>query len=131
MEPTTLPFILAILGSSVITALITTLGRRRTDQAVINNTLLENARKDISQIRIENLRLRARLNEMDKRITSLKTDIEERELLIRIAEKENQQLKEKVDCLEKELGIKNEQMKGMEKRIKELEKALQEMKGPS
>ena len=131
MEPNTIPFILAILGSSVITALITTLGRRRTDQAVINNTLLENARKDISQIRIENLRLRARLNEMDKRITSLKTDIEERELLIRIAEKENQQLKEKVDCLEKELGIKNEQMKGMEKRIKELEKALQEMKGPS
>jgi len=60
MEPEILTIILSILGSSTITALITTLGRRRTDQAVINNTLLENARKDIAQIHLENLRLKAR-----------------------------------------------------------------------
>ena len=46
---------MSILGSIVITVLITTLGRQRTDQAVINNTLLENARKDIAHIRLENL----------------------------------------------------------------------------
>ena len=66
METNTLPIILAILGSSVITALITTLGRRRTDQAVINNTLLENARKYIAQIRTENGELRARIEELDR-----------------------------------------------------------------
>ena len=54
MEREIITILLTILGSSALTALITTLGHRRSDQAVINNTLLENARKDTSQIRLEN-----------------------------------------------------------------------------
>ena len=124
MDNNSLTIILSILGSSVITALITTLGKRRTDQSAINNTLLENARKDISQIRTENSELRMRIDAMEKRITTLKTEIEEREILVRIAEKENLELKEKVAALEKEICIKNGQIAALEKRIKELEKKI-------
>jgi chromosome segregation ATPase len=129
MEREIITILLSMLGSSVLTALITTLGRRKTDQAVINNTLLENARKDIAQIRTENGELRAMICALEKKIATLKTEIEEREILVRIAEKENQALKEKVDCLVRELGEKNEQIDGMEKRIKELEKTINELKG--
>jgi len=60
METDIITILLSMLGSSVITALITTLGGSRTNQVAINNTLLENARKDIAQIHLENLRLKAR-----------------------------------------------------------------------
>ena len=99
METNVLTILLAMLGSSVITAIITMLGKRRTDQAVINDTLLENARADISQIRQENSDLRVRIDGLEKRINTLKNDIEEREILIRIADKENLELKNKVDGL--------------------------------
>ena len=92
-----------MLGSSVLTALITTLGRRKTDQAAINNTLLENARKDIAQIRIENAELRTRIEELEKKISQMTGEIEEKEILNRILKKENEELKEKNRCLENEL----------------------------
>lgn len=114
-----------MLGSSVVTALITVIGRRKTDQAVINDTLLENARLDITQIRQENADLRARIDGLEKRINTLKNDIEEREILVRIAKKENEVLKEKVETLEKELCIKNQEIASLEGRIKELEKKLE------
>ena len=117
-----------MLGSSVITAIITMLGKRRTDQAVINDTLLENARADISQIRQENSDLRVRIDGLEKRINTLKNDIEEREILIRIADKENLELKNKVDGLEKELCQKDQEIAALEGRIKELEKTLAAMK---
>ena len=124
METNVLTIVLAMLGSSVLTAIITAMGKRRTDQAVINDTLLENARTDIVQIRKENSELRVRIDGLEKRINTLKTDIEEREILIRIAEKENQALKEKVEGLEKELCQKNIEIVALEGRIKELEDKL-------
>ena len=124
METNVLTIVLAMLGSSVITAIVTAVGRRKTDQAEINSTLLENARLDITQIRQENTALRTRIDGLEKRINTLKTDIEEREILIRIAEKENEALKEKVEGLEKELCVKNQQIQAMDKRIKELEDKL-------
>lgn len=131
MEKEIITILISMLGSSVITAMITTLGRRKTDQAVINNTLLENARKDIAQIRTENGELRAMICALEKKIATLKTEIEEREILIRIAEKENEELKEKVERLVQELGEKNSQIQAMEERIKELETKLDNMKGSS
>ena len=68
METNVLTIILSILGSSVITAIITTLGRRRADQANVADIMLENASNDIKQIRLENAELRARLGEMEKKI---------------------------------------------------------------
>ena len=124
METNVLTIVLAMLGSSVLTALITVLGRRKTDQATVNDILLENAGNDIRQIREENANLRARIDGLEKRINTLKTDIEEREILIRIAEKENQVLKEKVEGLEKELCQKNIEIVALEGRIKELEDKL-------
>ena len=124
METNVLTIVLAMLGSSVITAIVTAVGRRKTDQAEINSTLLENARLDITQIRQENTTLRTRIDGLEKRINTLKTDIEEREILIRIAEKENQALKEKVEGLEKELCQKNIEIVALEGRIKELEDKL-------
>ena len=44
---------MSILGSIMITVLITIFGRQRTDQSVSKNTLLENAGKDIAQMRLE------------------------------------------------------------------------------
>jgi predicted RNase H-like nuclease (RuvC/YqgF family) len=128
METDIITILLSMLGSSVLTALITTLGRRKTDQVAINNTLLENARKDIAQIRTENGELRAMICALEKKIATLKTDIEEREILIRIAEKENEVLKEKVEHLVQELGIKNKEIVAMQERIKELERSLEDMK---
>ena len=103
MEKDILAIILSILGSSTITALITTLGRRKTDQAAINNTLLENARKDIAQIRIENAELRTRIEELEKKISQMTGEIEEKEILNRILKKENEELRQKVQCLETEI----------------------------
>lgn len=109
MDTNTLTILLAVLGSSVITAVITALGKRKTDQALINSTLLDNARKDILQIRAENSEMRTRISELEKKITSLQKGIEDYETLLRIAEKENLELKAKNDCLEKELSkIKEE-----------------------
>ena len=124
METNVLTIVLAMLGSSVITAIVTAVGRRKTDQAEINSTLLENARLDITQIRQENTALRTRIDGLEKRINTLKTDIEEREILIRIAEKENEALKEKVEGLEKELCLKDQEITALEGRIKELEDKL-------
>ncbi len=121
MERDIITILLSMLGSSVITALITTLGRRKTDQAVINNTLLENARKDIAQIRTENGELRAMICALEKKIATLKTEIEEREILLRIAEKENEGLKEKVSQLTQELGGKNKQIARLQHKIDEIE----------
>lgn len=123
-----LTILLSILGSSVITALITTLGRRRADQASIADIMLENASNDIKQIREENADLRARLGEMENRINSMRIDIEERESLVKIADHENAELKKKVDGLEKELCVKNKEIKDLEARTKELEMALDALK---
>lgn len=124
METNVLTIILSILGSSVITAIITTLGRRRADQANIADIMLENASNDIKQIRLENAELRARLGEMESRINSMRIDIEERESLVKIADHKNAELKKKVEGLEKELCVKNKEIKDLEGRIDELEKAL-------
>ena len=99
MERDIITILLSMLGSSVITALITTLGRRKTDQAVINNTLLENARKDIAQIRTENGELRARIEELEKKISQMAGEIEEREILNHILTKENEELKRQLKAL--------------------------------
>lgn len=123
-----LTILLSILGSSVITALITTLGRRRADQASIADIMLENASNDIKQIREENADLRARLGEMEKKINCLRIDIEERESLIKIADHENAELKKKVEGLEKELCVKNKEIRNLEARTKELEMTLDEFK---
>lgn len=53
METNVLIILITTLGSVVITVLITTLGRQRTDQSVSKNALSKNARKDIPQIRLE------------------------------------------------------------------------------
>ncbi len=123
-----LTILLSILGSSVITALITTLGRRRADQASIADIMLENASNDIKQIREENADLRARLGEMEKKINCLRSDLEERESLIKITDHENNELRKKVEGLEKELCIKNKEIKDLEARTKELEMALDAFK---
>ena len=111
-----LTILLSILGSSVITALITTLGRRRADQASIADIMLENASNDIKQIREENADLRARLGEMEKKINCMRSDLEERESLIKITDQENNELRKKVEGLEKELCIKNKEIKDLEAR---------------
>ena len=128
METNVLTIILSILGSSVITAIITTLGRRRADQASIADIMLENASNDIKQIRLENAELRARLGEMESKINSMRIDIEERESLVKIADHENAELKKKVEGLEKELCVKNKEIKDLEARTKELEMTLDEFK---
>ena len=128
METNVLTIILSILGSSVITAIITTLGRRRADQASVADIMLENASNDIKQIRLENAELRARLGEMEKKINCLRIDIEERESLIKIADHENAELKKKVEGLEKELCVKNKEIKDLEARTKVLEMALEKVK---
>lgn len=124
METNVLTIILSILGSSVITALITTVGKRKADQATIADIMLENASNDIKQIREENADLRTRLGEMEKKINCLRADLEERESLIKIADHENAELKKKVEGLEKELCVKNKEIKDLEGRINELEMAI-------
>lgn len=128
METDVVTILLAMLGSSVLTALITVLGKRKTDQATVNDILLENAGNDIKQIRAENAELRARINELEKKIEAMKNDLEEREILIRIAEKENLELRSKVESLEEKLVLKNQEIAALEGRIQELEKKLEEVK---
>jgi len=73
MEREIITILLSMLGSSVLTALITTLGRnpllfqsgsqqgatQRTDQVVIDYTLFEHTMKDHAQKRNENRELQA------------------------------------------------------------------------
>lgn len=128
METNVLTIILSILGSSVITAIITTLGKRKSDLASIADIMLENASNDIKQIREENADLRECLVEMEKKINCLRADLEERESLIKITDRENNELRKKVEGLEKELCVKNKEIKDLEGRTKELEMALDNFK---
>ena len=120
--------LLSILGSSVITAMINVIGRKKVDSATITDLLIKNAEADIREIREENKDLKQRICTMEEKLKNMKTDLDEREVLVKIAEKENAALKKKVDQLILELSDKNKQIAEMEARIKELETKLGEIK---
>ena len=122
--------LLSILGSSVITAMINVIGRKKLDSATITDLLIKNAEADIREIREENKELKQRICTMEEKLKTMKTDLDEREVLVKIGEKENAALKKKVDQLILELSDKNKQIEEMEVRIKELETKLGEIKRP-
>lgn len=132
--------IVAIVGSGVLTAIVTSIANRKKAGADTFQTYAQSladaaaALMEVAEHRIANLCERAesleeRVRQLEGEIYSLKTSLLERERMIDTLQTENAALQAEVEKLRKEVKGRDARIRELEKQVAELTSRLDAMNG--
>jgi len=134
--------IIAIIGSGVLSAIVSALANKGKVKADSFQTILQSLADtsaklmDVAEHRIANLceraeKLEARISQLEGEIATLKTDVLERECMIDTLKRENANLKDEVDKMQKAVSCRDKRIKELERQVAELTSRLDAMNGSS
>ena len=113
--------IVAVIGSGVLSAIVTSLAaHRKTSSEAENN--LANAAKTLMEVAEKRIAsLCERVDKLEKQVTALQDSLQERDNVIDKVEDENRSLREQLSQQESEMVKIRRENESLRKRIKELE----------
>ena len=113
--------IVAVIGSGVLSAIVTSLAARRKTSSEAENNLANAAKilMEVAEKRIASLC--ERVDKLEKQVEALQNSLRERDDMIEKLEDENRSLKEQLNQQESEMVKIRRENESLRKRIKELE----------
>jgi len=113
--------IVAVIGSGVLSAIVTSIARRRKTSSEAEHNLANAAKilMEVAEKRIASLC--ERVDKLEKQVTALQDSLQERDNVIDKLEDENRSLREQLSQQESEMVKIRRENESLRKRIKELE----------
>ena len=119
--------IVAVIGSGVLSAIVTSIAMRRKTSSEAEYNLANAAKilMEVAEKRIASLC--ERVDKLEKQVTALQDSLQERDNVIDKLEDENRSLREQLSQQESEMVKIRRENESMRKRVKELETKLFEL----